>query len=278
MSQPLLVSLALKTDRRYFMQFVLSLLLCCAAPLASEATPEIDAYLKSIHEEIPEFAARLAAVARKGIGTPYHDGPLGEGPDGAYDRDPLIDLTRVDCVTYVEQTIALAACPSYEAAFAKLQEIRYQGGQVDFETRNHFMIADWIPNNPWVRDVTSSLGVELESATRTISKRAFFPLVKAPELGQDTADQSITIEYVPIARLAEAIPKLPSPALILLIGAKPDWLFVLHCGIFLREEDGTGRMYHASSKAGEVVAQDLEEYLKDSTRYLGIQVYAIDQP
>ncbi|MCC6145100.1 MAG: DUF1460 domain-containing protein [Candidatus Hydrogenedentes bacterium] len=259
------------------MPFLTATLLAFAS-LAGGAPADVDAYLHDLFQSHAGFDNRLLEVIRQGIDTPYQDGPLGEGPDGKHDRDPLIDLSHVDCVTYVEQSIALAACPSYDQAFQKLQEIRYKEGKIDFETRNHFMIADWIPNNGWVKDATGTLGVDLVSLTRTISKRDFFPLVKAPELGQDTPDQTYTVQYVPANQVAAALPKMPSPALVLLIGAKPDWLFVVHCGFFVREADGTGKLYHASSKAGKVVAQDLEAYLKDSTRHLGFKVYTIGDP
>ena len=122
----------------------------------------------------PSFESRVAHFAREALGTDYHDGPLGEGPDGTHDQDPLVDWTRVDCVTYVEQTVAFAAARSYTEAFEGLQRIRYREGVIGYETRNHFMLADWAQANPWCVDVSRELGVETTALTRTISKRDFF--------------------------------------------------------------------------------------------------------
>ena len=143
----------------------------------------------------PDFAGRLADVVERSLGTPYDPGPLGEGPGGKYDADPIVDFSRVDCVTFVEQSLALAASKSRAEAVELLQRIRYKDGVIDYETRNHFMETDWFPNNPFAatRRVTSGGTV---GVTRTISRKAFFAKVKAPELGQDTPDRKMTVAYV----------------------------------------------------------------------------------
>jgi len=256
------------------------LAVCLAVtPLIEISESQVSAYLEELQAAYPSFAARVTAVARASKGTPYADGPLGEGPAGEYDQDPLMDLRRVDCVTFVEQTIALAAASSYQQAFTILQRIRYRDGKIDYESRNHFFGADWLENNRWCRDVSKDLPVSTAALARTISRRNFFQRVKAPALGQSTPDREVTIHYVPSSLSNQAIPHLPRPALIVFIGRHPDWLFALHTGLFLSDDTGTGRLYHASSKAGKVVATDLVEYLQQNTeRYLGFTVYEITPP
>ena len=247
------------------------------AHLCTMDTAAVDAYLAKLHAETPPFEQRVEAVAIAALAAPYADGPLGEGPDGKYDKDPLMDLAHVDCVTYVEQTIALAASTSYQEAFDTLQRIRYKNGRIAFETRNHFMIADWVANNAFCRDATSQLGVPTKTVSRTISRKGFFERVKIPELGQDAPDELIELAYIPSAEVESAVEKLPSPAVIVFIG-KIDWLFALHCGLFVRESPDSAKLYHASSKAGKVVAVDLAEYLGGTERYLGFTAYAITDP
>ena len=120
------------------------LVLACAAsgPLSELDTEQIDAGLHRSAAEDRSFDQRLYDAARDALGTPYQDGPLGEGPEGKYDTDPRVDFGKVDCVTYVEQTVALATASSYDEMFANLQKIRYHGAKTDFENRNHFMISD----------------------------------------------------------------------------------------------------------------------------------------
>jgi len=246
-------------------------------PISKMSEAALDSYLADLSVRQPSFSARLAEVAKRSLGTPYADGPLGEGAQGKYDKDPLIDLSRVDCVTFVEQTIALAASASYEQALETLRRIRYADGQISFESRNHFMISDWIANNAFCRDMTRNLGVPTRTISRKISRKDFFDRVNAPELGRDTPDQTIDLVYVASADARSAEKNLPSPALIVFIG-KVDWLFALHCGFYLRDEEGQGLLYHASSKAGRVVATSLADYLEKSTRYLGFTAYDIAEP
>lgn len=259
--------------------FVLAALILAGGPQLHEMErPEVERYVEEVADATPDFASRLKLVIERSVGTPYHDGPLGEGPSGTHDKDPLVDLTRVDCVTYVEQSLALASAPSYEKAVENLQRIRYRNGKIDYESRNHFMISDWIANNPYCVDVTQKLETPTETVTRTISRKDFFKLLKADEVGQDTPDQDVTLCYVPAARTAEAAGALPDLALVVFIG-KVDWLFSLHCGVYVRDEAGEGKLYHASSKAGKVVPVSLEDYVESQAgRYIGFTAYAITEP
>ena len=253
--------------------FVIMTLL--GASLCEMEPAQVTAYLQTLPSGSDSFETRFASVVRDSVGLTYVDGPLGEGPTGKYDTDPLIDLCRVDCVTFVEQSLALAASQTYAQAFDCLQHIRYRDGRIGFETRNHFMIADWLEANSWCRAVTP----KGKSLTRTISKKDFFKRVKAPELGQDIPDRAVTLNYLPIDTDADTIKKLPTPSLVVFIG-KIDWLFALHVGVLLEGTEGEGpRLYHASSSAKEVVATDFLSYCRGKeTRYLGYAVYSPQAP
>jgi len=224
------------------------------------------------------FDARLFEAAHFALGTPYADGPLGEGPSGTHDTDPLIDLTRVDCVTYIEQSIALAASDNLEAATALLQKIRYCGGVIGYEERHHFFVSDWLAQNSWCVDVTRTLGVPVKTLTRTISRKGFFEKVNAPGLGANTPDRQVEIAYIPIEAAIAGIPNLPPRAIITFVG-KVDWLFSLHCGLYLENGESPGLLYHASSKSGKAMSMPLEAYCEEQrSRYLGILVHEVGAP
>jgi len=261
-------------------EFVQFFTLCAAMLVASQAgtldPPAIEAWMRDRADA--GFEARLAEIARMTLGATYADGPLGEGPDGRFDTDPLIDLERYDCVTYIEQCVALAAEQEYEPAVDLLQRIRYAGGRIDYEYRNHFFVADWLDQNPWCRDVTARLDVATAELTRTISKRGFFQRVDAAGLGENMPDREVTVRVLPIDAVEAAEPMMPDVAVITFVG-KIDWLFALHCGLYLRDDTGQGKLYHASSKAGEVVAVSLTEYCSEQQdRYVGILVHEIKEP
>ena len=131
------------------------------------------------------LADRIVAISARYRGTPYRRDPLGEGPAGAVDRDPLICTTGVDCQTYVEQVLAAAIAPRPADVLAWLTRIRYRDGVVGFGTRNHYMVSDWLPHNRWlIHDRTDEVGGK---STRPMEKRidraAFFRAHGAPELG-----------------------------------------------------------------------------------------------
>jgi D-alanyl-D-alanine carboxypeptidase/D-alanyl-D-alanine-endopeptidase (penicillin-binding protein 4) len=245
------------------------------APLFEMAPGDVDAYLAGIDAQA--YGDRVAVLARAAIGTNYVGDPLGEGPGAPHDADPLMDLSKVDCVTFVEQTLALAAAKSYQDAFDILQRIRYRNGAIAFENRNHFMEADWIGNNAFCKDVTGSLGAPTEKSTRTLGRKHFYTLKKLDAFAATAIDEEMTLEYVPAGSAAAAETKLPSPALVLLIG-KVDWLFTLHCGLFVRDEAGAGLFHHASSKFEKVAAVPFTDMFKDTTRYIGFTAYEINSP
>ncbi len=257
---------------------ILAAIAFAAEPVYQMSEQDVDAFLKQQTAEAVPFAQRLETIVDATVGTTYQDGPLGEGPDGTHDTDPLIDLRRVDCVTYVEQTVAMAAAKSYPDLVNRLQRIRYKDGRVNYESRNHFMISDWVRNNPWCMDVTTNLNVPTKTVSRTISRKDFFDLVKAPELGRDTKDEVINLPVIPSDRVAEAESRLPDLALVVFVG-KVDWLFSLHCGLYVRGADGKGELIHASSKGGKVMRSPLADYVKSQgDRYIGITAYKITQP
>lgn len=258
--------------------WILSIITVLGAGLYGGDEAGVNAELQRLRAANPDFSARLTQVLRDSVGTPYQDGPLGEGPGAREDADPLIDLSRVDCVTFVEQSVALAASSSYKEALALLQRIRYRDGEIGFAARNHFMLVDWVPNNPWCEDRTEQLGLPVVPLTRMIDKADFFRRVKAPHLGQDMTPREVTIRYIPLAEAGRIAGSVSGPALVVFVG-KVEWLFALHCGVLVPDGRGGGAFYHASSASGEVTATTLAEYAaSQSKRYLGATVYALTNP
>jgi hypothetical protein len=113
-------------------------------------------------QNISEIPARLDTFSKMFIGKPYgFGGPLGEGPTGRYDQDPLYRFDTFDCTTYVETMVSLALSRSASEFESKINEIRYADGEVDYLKRNHFTDLWWIPNNiknGLLTDITRELG------------------------------------------------------------------------------------------------------------------------
>ena len=103
--------------------------------------------LRRIHQQTASLPQRVEAVSELFLGAPYKHGALGEGPDGEFDRDPLIRFDAFDCTTFVETVMALSLDSDLNSAMRTLQKIRYKDGQIGYATRNHFIELDWVPNN-----------------------------------------------------------------------------------------------------------------------------------
>ena len=106
---------------------------------------------------------RLDTFSGKFIGFPYgKNGPLGEGPEGLIDQDPLYRFDTFDCTTYVETVVALALTKDSQVNdFEKLiDQIRYKDGIVGYLSRNHFTDLQWIPfniDNGMMVDITKEI-------------------------------------------------------------------------------------------------------------------------
>ena len=136
----------------------------CAASVAPLGRPlsnaQIQDAVRRIDRQTASLAQRVEAISALFLGVPYKLGPLGEGPDGEFDRDPLIRFDAFDCTTFIETVMALALDRDLGAAARTLQKIRYKDGQIGYATRNHFIELDWVPNNVragYLHDITAEV-------------------------------------------------------------------------------------------------------------------------
>ncbi len=230
---------------------------------------EIDTLLQKTSAAEPAFIRRLAIYSERAIGTPYRWFPLGEGAPGKYDRDPLIDFTRVDCLTFCEQTLAMALSQNSDKMFTTLQRLRYRDGDIDIRARNHFTIADWLPNNSWlVEDVTAAIGGELlTSMTKSIDRAAALRQKGVPqkELAAIPPPQTITVQYIPEANLPAIKASLQGGEIGCVVQSRPG-IIVAHLGFMLR--DSTGRVFYRNASARPGVKRVVDEDFDDLVKFL----------
>ncbi len=216
------------------------------------ANAEIDTLIRRVTASEPELTRRIAIYSETAKGTPYALFCLGEGPTAKYDRDPLIDFTRADCVTFIEQILAMAISDNYENMFNNLQRIRYRRGEIDLRTRNHFTHADWVPNNAWLlQDVTAAVGEKhCREMTKTIDRRKLLRGLGVPddELVEVPPAETLTIKYIPEQSLLAVQNNLQTGDLFSIIQSAPG-IFSAHVGLIIRNENGEIYCRHASSRA-----------------------------
>jgi len=242
------------------------------------STDHIQEELRRIHAQVTSLPERVEAISALFLGAPYKRGALGEGPDGEFDRDPLMRFDAFDCTTFVETVMALALESDLDAAKRTLQKIRYRGGKVSYATRNHFTELDWVPNNVaagFLRDVTSEIaGPRVAKVSKTISKRKWYlkkttaslegeiaedekhPLVlKLHQLGERFADERATLPVLPMSALPQALAHIPSGTIanIVHVDQKDRDSLVSHQVILIKKSDG---WYLRAAAVGKAVEDD----------------------
>jgi N-acetylmuramoyl-L-alanine amidase-like len=257
-------------------RLVCFLFLCLAGAPAARAgsTPPRpwDEYLRQVRAD--GLVDRFLQATHALLGTPYANGPLGEGEGATPDPDPLVDFTRVDCVTFLEESLALALTTGPDGPFlANLDRIRYDRGHVDFAERNHYMVTDWIPANAWlVEDVTSSLAPGVARVvTRTIDRAAFLRGHGAAARPGLDDPRTRDLAYIPTESLAAVAPQVRSGDLVFWVG-KADGIFVVHTGLAVRRADGTLDLRHGSSAAGHVLDEPFADYAARAKFAIGFLV------
>jgi len=221
--------------------------------------PQIEEVMAAVARTHRSRTARIAAFSERALGTPYAADSLGEGSGAACDADPLIDLSRVDCVTFCEQVLALTMSRNYDEAFRNLQRIRYRDGIISFATRNHFVMADWLPRNQWLlKDITGDAGGELcQVMTKTIDRRSFAASRGCADAGEWPQPQRISIRYIPTPHLPKTVLQLKGSEVLVLI-TRREGIFASHLGFIIKSGDGSTLFRHASSIHKKVVDEPIE--------------------
>lgn len=277
--------------------FLMTILFAASSPLRAQT---IDALLGSVSSTTVQ---RIEASSARFLGLPYlTGGPLGEGPSGVYDQDPLYRFDGFDCTTFVETVMALSLAKD-SAEFGKLMDlIRYDGGVVTYQTRNHFTDADWVPNNVragYIRDITAAVaGKEgAQTASAVIDKAACYRkmglstlsvpgaskkelaalLAKLNAEGQDIPAQTVDLPYVALDSIflaggkvnSDLLDRIPSGAIGNVV--RPNWDLTSSIGThmnvshqFLVIRKGGRLLVRHATSAGEkkVVEAELVDYLR----------------
>jgi len=240
-----------------------------ARPLYAMTAAEVDSFIRRTSAPHADFLSRLQIYSAAAKGTPYRLQPLGEGPQGKYDRQPLIDFARVDCLTFCEQILAMTLSDHYEETLQSLQRMRYRGGVIDIRGRNHFAISDWLPNNHWlVEDITAQIGSEFcVEMTKLIDRREVLRKkgVPAKELAAIPPAEMQTVKYIPEAHLPAVKAKLQGGEVAVVIQSRPG-IFAAHLGFVLR--DSTGRIFFRNASARRGVKKVVDEDFDDLVKFL----------
>ena len=260
----------------------LAALALAAAPSVSDAQAGLAG--------VPPGRERAVLASERFLGAPYLLSPLGEG--SGPDPDPRFRLDAFDCVTLVETTVAFANAASAAEAARLLDDIRYDGPP-DFDHRNHYLEAQWLPANVrkgWIAAVTREIagplavttGKRLDAGAWRAAERAGHVLPALSKEHRPLGD--FRLDLVPLARVAEVAPRIPPGTILLVVREdRPRRPYrVTHLGIVVVGKDGARWLRHASDAPGAMRVRDerLDLFLARNARYQGwpvsgVSLYAI---
>src|SRR5215204_2855693 len=128
------------TDRRNLLRLVAGLPLLAVATPAWAARSALIERLMSEAKPLPRISERIDFISGKLLGIRYQANTLVGSP--ASPEKFVIRDDAFDCVTYCEVVLAAAIARDMGEFETVLRRIRYDGGIVRYDKRNHYF-ADW---------------------------------------------------------------------------------------------------------------------------------------
>ncbi|AKU89995.1 N-acetylmuramoyl-L-alanine amidase-like domain-containing protein [Vulgatibacter incomptus] len=232
---------------------------------------------------LPGGWERTRAASEAFLGARYRRAPLGDGGSSG----PRLRWDAVDCLTFVETSLAVGEARSLDEVEPILDDIRYEGGKApSFESRLHLMEAQWIPDlirKGYVEEATRRLGgdrVIEASVTYTAESWA-----KREDLkGQPWSPRLAGTHSIPVIPLDAAIelgPSLPEGLVlnVVRVPAAGKVSLITHTGLVV-VKDGKRFVRHAALAEREVIDEPIERFLRRhagmrSRRVLGVNLLAV---
>ena len=241
----------------FFLMMSLAEELPMTAPLSISAIPPEVEKIRAELTGIP-IGQRMKMVTEPLLGMEYIVDGIGE--EKAPDLDPIVRYDAFDCLTFVEEAIALSLGKDQDDIDNIRRELRYQNGTVEYPDRNHFMLSQWIPNNiakGYLKDITHTLG-ETHVVSKTITERTWSRWKGRHKYPFETSQYPTGVFSVGVLSLDAAIAsieRIPEGALVVIVRQDKvhNPLLVTHLGFVVRYNKKDVRIRHATKMAGGIV-------------------------
>ena len=227
----------------------------------------------------------IAEIGKSFIGTDY----LAHGLEKDGDEQLVINLTGLDCTTFLENTLVLARCikkgdTTFENYQKELQFIRYRKGIIDkYPSRLHYF-SDWIYDNVQkgiVEDITKEIGaqkIKFKIDFMSTHPNSYKQLKENPEFISIVKKQEQEIScreyyFIPKEELDSKEEQIQNGDLIA-ITTTVEGLDIGHIGIAVKMDDGRIHLLHAPDVGYKVQISDLPifEYLNKLKKDTGVIV------
>jgi hypothetical protein len=199
---------------------------------------------------------RMRAVSTPLKGTPYQVDAAGEG--WGPDPDPPVRYDAFDCLTFVEEILALTIPADPVSAPLVRNALRYgPSGEISYENRNHFMLHQWIPNNikgGMLVDITTELGqtVEMRKSVTINTWRHWKSRAKFSLSDEQLPTGSYALDVLPLDVALEQVAKFPPGALVITVRENRSYvpIVVTHIGFVIPSDDPERPLLRHATKMG----------------------------
>ena len=211
------------------------------------------------------------------------------------DEQLVINLTGLDCTTFLETSLAFARCikkgkTSFEDYQNELTFIRYRDGKIDkYPSRLHYF-SDWIFNNQQkgiVKDITEEIGgkkIKFDVNFMSENPKYYKQLQENPEFiavisKQEKEINSRQYYYIPEDDIEKLESKIQSGDLIALTTSDKG-LDIGHVGLAIKMDNGRIHFLHAplAGSKVQITESPLSDYAKKIKKHTGIIVLRVLEP
>ncbi len=227
----------------------------------------------------------IVEIGKSFMGTEYAAGTL---EINAPAEKLVVNLTGLDCVTFVENCLTFARClkkskSTFDDYKNELEYIRYREGKIDGYASRLNYFCDWIyenENKGIVKNISADLGgIEYNKTINFMSThtKSYKQLSDKTELdGIIAAEEAINSRYhyyIPKKSISKIYDQLQNGDIIATTTTIAG-LDVTHTGYVYKGDDGGTYFLHASSKSKEVIISQnqLAEYIAEDSKKTGIMV------
>ncbi len=240
------------------------------APAVVEGTRERFEQARALIQGLTVNAA-IARLAESFLGSPYLAGSL----DGAGPEQLRLDLTRFDCMLFIEQLLALALSDSFDQFVEHTRNLRYRDGQVNYCTRQHYF-HDWVRSaqsqnllettSGWPGEITRSLPLNFMSEQRQLYRpmqsQELFDCIRRRD-----ENRQVVQHYVPLHAIESVLPRIQSGDLFA-IATRIEGLDVSHTGVLVRDGSSVDAI-HAAPGRGVMRSRSFGRYLRSIPDAIG---------
>lgn len=236
---------------------------------------EIDQVIREISKTNLTVSEKINRFSELFLEMPYNLTCVGDGPDALLEPWPIVNFKETNCMAFCEHVLALSISDYWDNFFNNLQEIRYIDGLIGMKTRNHYTMADWLPQNSWIlEDISKKVGGTFtKQLTRTISHKNFFAGKGMTDMSDVLPDRTMTVDYVPLDALDDIEANTKIGDICAILFAKKTDIFSAHM-IMIAEKDGQKVIRESSNSKMTTFDTPYQEWVaarqKQKDKYCGV--------